>query len=159
MSRMIDLVRAPAQGALIGGSLAGAMSAAVLARRGRVETGSPWAAINAPSHLFWGGKSFRRNAASWRYTGVGALTHHVSSMFWALGYHWLQSLRKHPTPASAVLDAATVTAIAAVVDLKVVPERLTPGYERRLSRRGLAWTYVGFGIGLALAGWFAQRDR
>jgi len=47
--------------------------------------------------------------------------------------------------------------VAALVDLRLVPERLTPGFERRLSRRSLAWTYVGFGAGLALAGLLAQR--
>ena len=141
------------------GSLASALSAAVLARRGRTEIGSPWAALNAPSHWFWGKQSLRRNALSWRYTGVGALTHHASAIFWAIGYDWLQSLRREPTPTTAFVDAAAVTAIAALVDLKLIPERLTPGFERRLSRPGLAWTYVGFGLGLALGGWLLQRRR
>jgi hypothetical protein len=159
MTRNLDAAARAAKGALIGGSIASLVSAVVLMRRGRAETGSRWAAINAPSHWFWGDRSLRRNGPSWRYTAVGALTHHGSSMFWALGYHWLQSRRVRPTPANAIADAAALTAVAAVVDLRLVPERLTPGFERRLSRRSLAWTYIGFGAGLALAGLWAQRAR
>jgi hypothetical protein len=159
MTRSSNGAAQAAKGALIGGTIASLTSAAVMMRRGRSEIGSHWAAINAPSHWFWGERSFRRNAPSWRYTAVGALTHHASSVFWALGYHWLQARRRRPTPASAVVDAAALTAVAAVVDLQLVPGRLTPGFERRLSRRSLAWTYVGFGAGLALAGLLAQRRR
>ena len=54
------------------------------------------------------------------------------------------------TPAQVVADAVAVTAVAALVDLKVVPEWLTPGFERRLSRPSLAGVYVGFAAGLAL---------
>jgi hypothetical protein len=38
-----------------------------------------------------------------------------------------------------------------------VPERLTPGFERRLSNRSLVMVYAAFGAGLALAGLAALR--
>ncbi|HZF81750.1 MAG TPA: hypothetical protein VEZ89_18375 [Rubrivivax sp.] len=141
------------------GSLASLASAAVLAVSARLETGSPWAALNAPSHWFWGRPALRRNEATWTYTGVGMLTHHLSAVFWALGYEWLRSRRRDPTVANAIGDAAAVTALAATVDLKVVPERLTPGFEHRLSQRSLLLTYLSFGAGLALAGVLAHRNR
>ena len=141
------------------GTLASVLSAAALVYGGRADTGSPWAALNAPSHWFWGREALRRDGASWRHTAIGALTHHASSVFWAVGYEWLRARQKRPHAAGAIASAAAVTALAAVVDLKVVPERLTPGFERRLSRRNLAWTYVSFGAGLALAGLLAQRRR
>ncbi|HLL17245.1 MAG TPA: hypothetical protein VK439_00540 [Rubrivivax sp.] len=141
------------------GSLASLASAAVLAASARRETGSPWAALNAPSHWFWGRPALRRNEATWTYTGVGMLTHHLSAIFWAVGYEWLRSRRRNPTAANAIGDAAVVTALAATVDLKVVPERLTPGFEHRLSKPSLLMTYVGFGVGLALAGLLAERNR
>jgi hypothetical protein len=41
-----------------------------------------------------------------------------------------------------------------------VPERLTPGFEHRLSRGSVAATYVAFGLGLALTGlWMDGRRR
>jgi hypothetical protein len=141
------------------GTLASVLSAGALVCCARADAGSPWAALNAPSHWFWGRESLRRNGATWRHTAIGALTHHASSVFWALAYEWLRARQKRSGAGSAIASAAGVTAIAAVVDLKIVPERLTPGFERRLSKRSLAWTYISFGAGLALAGLLAQRRR
>jgi hypothetical protein len=42
-----------------------------------------------------------------------------------------------------------VATLACVVDCTVTPPRLTPGYEKRLSRRSLALVYLAFGAGLA----------
>jgi hypothetical protein len=46
-----------------------------------------------------------------------------------------------------------------VVDLGLVPERLSPGFERRLSRPSTGLVYLSFGVGLALGGLLALRDR
>ena len=56
-------------------------------------------------------------------------------------------------------DAVAVSAVAAVVDLACVPDRLTPGFERRLSERSLVMVYTAFAAGLALAGLAALRRR
>lgn len=151
-------LRAHAARLLTAGSLASAVSMAVMAGGSRRDTGSAIAALNAPSHWFWGDRALRRNDASWRFTLLGAVTHHASAIFWAVFYELLRARRRHPTPANAVVDAVAVTAVAAVVDLKLVPQRLTPGFERRLSRRNLAWVYVGFAAGLALGGVLASRQ-
>jgi hypothetical protein len=140
------------QRVLIEGTLGSLLSGLVLARRGRDDTGSALAAVNAPSHWFWGHEALRRNDASARHTLIGALVHHASSVFWAFFYDALQQRRRQVTPANAFADAAAITTLAAVVDLKLVPERLTPGFERRLSKESLLWVYVAFGVGLALGG-------
>ncbi|MDI1261530.1 hypothetical protein [Aquabacterium sp.] len=44
-----------------------------------------------------------------------------------------------------------MTAVAALADFKMVPERLTPGFEHHLSRKSLWLTYGVFAAGLALA--------
>jgi hypothetical protein len=148
------------QRVLTDGTLASVLSGLVLAWRGRGDTGSAVAAVNAPSHWLWGHEALRRNDTTARHTLLGALVHQASSVFWAFFYDALQRRRRRPTPASAFVDAAAVTTLAAVVDLKVVPERLTPGFERRLSDRSLWWVYVSFGVGLAIGGWLMQRgDR
>jgi hypothetical protein len=61
------------------------------------------------------------------------------------------------TPGNAVADACAISAVAAVVDLKLVPKRLTPGFEARLSNRSLALVYAGFATGLALGGMLALK--
>lgn len=136
---------------LAGGAAAGTLSAAVLAWRGRAETGSRVAPLNAVSHWLWGREAIRRDDTTLDHTGVGTAIHYLSALFWGVGYEALRAARREPTPENAVTDAAAVTAVAAFVDLKVVPERLTPGFERRLSGGSLALVYMAFGVGLALA--------
>jgi hypothetical protein len=132
------------------GSMASLLSAVVLVWRGRAETGSAAAAINAPSHWLWGRRALRSDGASLRDTLPGLAIHHASSLFWALFYEALQARRRRAASRSVVADAAAITAVAAWVDLKLVPERLTPGFERRLSARSLSCVYLGFAAGLAL---------
>jgi hypothetical protein len=150
--RPLPLLRA----LLVDGASAALLSTAALAWRGRAETGSRVAAINASSHVLHGRDALRRNAASWRYTGGGLLVHGAASCFWAALYRAVRSLRRQPGTLSAVSDAAAVSALAAVVDLNLVPERLTPGFERRLKPASVVLVYVAFAAGLALGG-IAQR--
>lgn len=133
------------------GAAAGTLSAAVLAWRGRAETGSRVAPLNAVSHWLWGREAIRRNDTTLDHTGLGTAIHYLSALFWGVGYEALRAARRDPTPVNAVTDAAAVTSLAALVDLKVVPERLTPGFERRLSNGSLALVYLAFGVGLAVA--------
>ena len=143
---------------LVDGACAGLLSTLALAWRGRAETGSRVAAINAPSHLLHGREALRRNAATWRYTGTGLLVHGASSYFWAVLYRALRTLRRRPGAVDAVTDAVAVSALAAVIDLRVVPERLTPGFERRLKPGSVALVYIAFAAGLALGGLARRRS-
>jgi hypothetical protein len=147
---MTPSLRRPAVDALWSGTLASLASGAVLAWRGRTDNASAAAPLNAPAHWIFGDESLRQDDASWRHTATGMATHHMSSVFWAALHQLLISRHRRATPARVAADAVAVTGIAAVVDLKVVPKRLTPGFERRLSRPSLAGVYVGFAIGLAL---------
>lgn len=137
---------------LLSGGFAGLLSTAALAWRGQRELRRPAAPLNAPSHWLWGRSALSANRLDLRHTFTGQLIHHGSSLLWAGLYGWLRHRRRHPSPWNAVADAAAVTALAAVVDLRATPERLTPGFERRLSTRGLGWVYCSFGLGLALGG-------
>jgi hypothetical protein len=144
---------------LTGGLLAGTLSTAALISRGHVEQGSAAAPVNAISHWIWPVRALRRDDVSLRHTATGIVVHFLSSLFWSSAFVLLRRLRARPTPGNAVLDAAAVTAAAAVVDLQVVPERLSPGFERRLSPGSVAWVYILFGIGLAVTGSIASRRR
>lgn len=140
-----------------GGALASALSTAALAWRGRREAGSAIATLNAPSHWLWGRKALDSDQPNLRYTALGVAVHCASAVMWAGLYTLLRQRRQAPTPVNAWVDAAAVTALAATVDLKLVPKRLTPGFEEHLSPRGLGWVYGTFGLGLAWAGMRALR--
>jgi hypothetical protein len=139
------------------GLAAAALSATILLWRGRAETRRAAAPINAISHWFWPEQAMRRDDPSLKHTGTGIVLHVASSLFWSTASGWLRARRHRPTALNAALDAATVTAVAAVVDLAVVPKRLTPGFERRLSKPSLGAVYAGFALGLALGGLLALR--
>jgi len=142
---------------LSSGLAATALSLAALAWRGRADAGSAAAPLNAVSHMLWGDESLRRDDATARHTAVGGVLHAASALFWARVYDWVRAQRAAPTATSAVADAAVLTLVAAVVDLKLVPRRLTPGFERRLTPGSLTAVYAAIGAGLAAGGWLASR--
>ncbi len=143
----------------VAGSLASLVSTVGVAVASRRQTGSAVAAINAISHWFWGRESFYRNSPTLTYTGLGYATHHGASVFWATAYaavaHDFPATR---TVAGAAAGALATSAVAAVVDYKVVPKRLTPGFEHRLSTDALVGIYALMAVGLA-AGALAMRGR
>lgn len=150
-----------------GGMAANLLSAAVLMLRGRQES-STLAPINAVSHWAFGSKALQQDDASLRHTATGAAIHAGSSLFWAALYDVVvvkPLLRRLPAnqplrvAAPLVVGAAAVATVAAATDLKLVPERLTPGFQHRLSNTSLVLTYTAFGIGLAIGGLLQLRGR
>ncbi len=135
---------------LAGGS-ASILSAVALAVPGRREAGSAAAPINAVSHWYWDREALHRQIVDVKHTVVGYVTHHAASLFWAalLSAFLRSQPAMHKVPRTGAACLAT-SAIASVVDFKLTPELLKPGFERRLSRHSLAVTYVLFGVGLAL---------
>ena len=148
------------EGALLG-SLASLFSTAALAIVGRREAGSYFAGTNAVSHWLWGDEAFLRNEPDWRHTALGYATHHGAAIFWAVLYSWLSGLRPEArTPVNAAAGAVATSALAYVVDFQFTPDRLTPGFEHRLSKRGLAVVYGGFAAGIFLGALMtAQRGK
>lgn len=55
--------------------------------------------------------------------------------------------------------AAVVAAGASLVDLRCTPQRLTPGFERRLTPSSLLLVYTAFGLGLVLCDSVAAYRR
>lgn len=144
------------------GAVASLLSAAVLALASRREAGSAFACLNATSHWIWGDGAAGHQGASLRYTGAGYLIHHAASCFWAVLYERSVGERVQELPAPARIAAGlTAAAVACVVDYRVAPHRLSPGFELRLSKPAITAGYVAFGLGLALAGTFrsAREER
>lgn len=140
---------------IAGGLAAAALSGLALAWRGRAETGSAAAPLNAPSQWLHGREALHEDGMTLRHTALGALVHGASSLLWAGLYELLRERRERrgssTGAAAALADAAAVTAVAAVVDFKLVPDRLSPGFQHRLSRPAVLLAYATFAAGLLLA--------
>lgn len=135
------------------GTIASVLSAVVLAEGSRRETGSPWACLNATSHWIWGDEAARHEAPSFSHTAAGYLIHHAASCFWGVVYERIVGEWTDRLPAAGKVAAGlTAAGFACLVDYRLVPRRLSPGFELRLSRRAIAAGYLAFGLGLALAG-------
>lgn len=136
--------------ALISGSSAGVASLIALAGGGHRDCGSAFAPVNAVSHWIWRDRALRQQAPSLRYTVPGYGIHHAMSIFWALLYEERMGRVPAARPLRAVGTGLAVSAAACFVDLKLTPERLTPGFERRLGTGSLSLVYLAFGLGLAV---------
>ena len=149
----------PLKRGLVGGSVASIISTAVLAALGKREAGSAFAPTNAISHWFYGDKAALQNKPSLRYTVTGYLIHHASSTFWAVLFEHLLEKTLNRNKTMTTVEVATVaSAVACFVDYKLTPERLHPGYEKRLSKPALALVYGAFGIGLAAGAMLSRRE-
>jgi hypothetical protein len=149
----------PLREGAIAGSVASVLSTIALAALGKRQAGSMQAPINAVSHWIWGDEALHEDRATLRHTLTGLLTQHAASIFWATLYALAWGHRPEAKRApQAVAGAIATTAIAYVVDYKVVPKRLTPGYEHRLDGRGMFVVYAALAAGLAL-GAIALRER
>ena len=146
--------------ACISGSWASLASTAALALAGNHDCRSVFAPINAVSHWLWKDRALRQDGATLRYSLAGYAIHHAASIFWACIFEALGSMsRRRRGKGELLLDAGTISTLAAVVDLRCTPERLTPGFERRLTPPTLTGVYVAFGIGLALCALTQRRSQ
>lgn len=142
----------------VAGTLASLLSTAVLAAAGRREAGSAVAPTNAVSHWLWGEESLRVQQPSLRHTLTGYLTHHLAAVFWAALYSWLYGhCAEAKTLPQAVAGGIATSGVACLVDYKMVPKRLTPGFEHRLSTGAMVATYGALAVGFALGALLLRR--
>lgn len=143
---------------LISGSVASIASAISLLLMGKSELNRFAAPLNGPSQWIWGRHAPYVNRLSFRYTFIGYIIHHAASIFWAIGYEALRLRLPPPETSYAVLVPAFLTGIAAyTVDFYLIPKRLTPGFENRLSKRSLFLVYGVFALGLAVPALLAHK--
>ena len=144
---------------IVTGTLAGVLSAAVLAATGKRETGSAVAPINAESHWLWGDESLREDRPTLKHTLAGIVTHQLSTVFWATVYALVRGDRKavHRVP-EAILGGVATSAAAAAIDYTLMPKRLTPGFEHRLSTGSMVGVFGAIAAGIAI-GTLLLRDR
>ena len=147
------------QRGLVGGAASSIVSTATLALLGRTEAGSAFAPTNAVSHWVWGDEAAEHDGFSLKYTITGYAIHHLSATFWAVLFEKLagEKLDRKDLRVTLATSAAT-SALSCFVDYKLTPERLTPGFEKRLSKKSLAGVYAAFAVGMALGAIALRRN-
>ncbi len=150
----------PLQRGLVSGSTASVLSTLALALLGKREAGSAYAPTNAISHWFYGDKAAQQDGLSLRHTLTGYLIHHVSATFWAVLFERIVGKTLDRKQALTTVEVATAAAaVACFADYQLTPDRLKPGYEKRLSRLALALVYGAFGLGLAAGAMLCRRNN
>lgn len=124
-----------------------AATTVVIAALGKLQCGRASAALNATSHIVWGEDAKRRDDTDVRHTLVGALLNAAAMVSWATVQHLF--FPRPRTRLGGFAVGALVAGLAYVTDYYLVPKRLTPGFEARLSRAGLATVYAALAASLA----------
>lgn len=144
---------------LVSGTTASVASTVALAALGKRDSGSAVAPVNAVSHWFFGDQAAREERPSKKFTLTGYAIHHASSIFWGVLFERVFRKVLDRRHAREVLPAAAAaTAVACFTDYKLTPERLNPGFEKRLTTPSVAAVYVAFGLGLAAAALLLRHD-
>ena len=142
-----------AHDSMLTGSIAGAATAAAAMICGKVELDNAVAPINAISHITWGDEALAQDSFSLKYTLTGLLLNDTSVGSWAMLYKlFFGEAAEEGTIALSLLGGALVSVVAYLIDYRVVPGRLTPGFEKRLSNRSLLVIYIALALGLGLGG-------
>lgn len=95
-------------------------------------------------------ETFHAHEPDLRRTLAGYLIHHATSVFWATLYS--RAFGQRPgakTVAQALPASAVASALACFVDHQLNPQRLQPGFEKRLTTTARVAAYGSFAIGLA----------
>jgi hypothetical protein len=137
--------------AVASGSFAGLATTAAVALCGVRENGSGIAPINATSHVLWGDEAATTDLVDVKHTLPGLLINGSAGIFWAFVHELLLARLPPRDRAAAVASGAAVAAVAYVVDYHLIPRRLSPGWELRLSRRSVALGFATLGVSLAIA--------
>jgi hypothetical protein len=126
-------------------ALAAATTAAIMVF-GKREKGSPWAAINAVTHLVDGnGRLFPRSFSP-RDSTIGIALNSAAMIAWGVLY---EGVLAATGARSNVATASLATAAIWTIDYHVLPPRFSPGIERVLGLGSLLGTYAVIGATLA----------
>jgi len=132
---------------IFSGSIASIASTGALAYCGYRELLLPFAPINAISHWIWPCHAMEEKKWSFKFTVTGFTIHTLSAIFWA---GLFETLNRSPASKKLAEKAALTAAVAALTDLKVVPRRISPGFENKISGTAVLGVYATFGLALYL---------
>jgi hypothetical protein len=149
---------APALGSTV---VTTATSTASLLWFGKHYARSPWEPFDAISHIAWGDRAFLRDELDVRHTLVGFLLNVGAVAMWSALHGIIVGRRSHMPRAIplALASGVVVAATAYVVDFKVVPKRVTPGFEKKLPARPLRKVYAILAVSFAAGSLLARAWR
>ncbi|HET7201747.1 MAG TPA: hypothetical protein VFI92_00115 [Steroidobacteraceae bacterium] len=140
------------------GAIAAGTVTAAVAVAGARDSGSAVAPLNATSHIAWGESAGAVESVDAKHTLLGMTLNAGACVFWATFYEkWFGRAAERGDVGAALLGGAAVATAAYVTDYHLVPKRLTPGWESRISRRSLAAAYVVLALSLPLRGLLQRR--
>ncbi|MDD5495161.1 MAG: hypothetical protein PHG36_10900 [Dehalococcoidia bacterium] len=139
--------------ALVSGTIAGITTTLAQFACAKAEQVSAVAPLNAVSHIVWGDQAAGQNKPSLKYTGTGLLLNQGATVFWASLYErWFGSDAEAGEVGKAMMGGVAVAGLAYLTDYHLIPKRLTPGFEKRLSGRSLAAVFTAMALSLPLRG-------
>ena len=146
------------QSAVSSGGITAVATAASVSLTGARDTCSAVAPINATSHIAWGESAAHFEGIDAKRTGLGMLLNAGACVFWATFYErYFGRAADRGDVGVALLGGGIVAAAAYVTDYHLVPKRMSPGWEHRLSGRSLAATYTVLALSLTLRGLLRKR--
>jgi hypothetical protein len=134
---------------LCAGACATAATTATLAACAAMEHDPVAAPINSVSHIAWGDEAASHDEVSMKYTATGFALNAVAVTSWAAVHELMFGSSVNGDPLKALASGAAVSAVAYLTDYHLVPARLTPGFEKRLSNRSLFAVYAALALSLA----------
>ena len=142
------------------GVVAAGTTAVCAALAGVRDSGSAVAPLNATSHIAWGESAARAESIDASHTLLGVMLHAGACVFWATFYEkYFGRVVERGEVGTAAVGGAVVAAAAYVTDYHIVPKRLTPGWEYRVSGRSLAAIYTVLALSLPLRALLRRHQR
>ncbi|SCZ62240.1 hypothetical protein [Thiohalomonas denitrificans] len=135
---------------VVPGLLAGVLFSVAAALFGRRDSGSAVAALNAPGHVIWGESALDERRFSYRHTLPGVVINLGAGLFWAAVMLTLFRGSTHRGLRGALLAGTSASLLAWIIDYHVLPRRLSPGIQERVSGGSLLAIHGLFGLGLAM---------
>ena len=135
-----------------------AATSAAVAACGSFDNDSAVAPINAVSHIAWGDEAAEHDEGSLKYSATGAVLNAAAVASWAAVYELGFGRRaRQGNVTAAIVGGVATAALAYVTDYYIVPKRLTPGFEKRLSSPSMFAVYATLAASLPLASLIAGR--
>jgi hypothetical protein len=139
--------------ALWSGAIAAGAIGVTTAIRGARESGSAIAPINASSHVIFGAEALHTEGPDLKHTPLGELINAGASVFWAVLYEKaFGAAADRGDLGRALAGGAAVAGLAYLTDYHLVPKRLTPGWEARMSQPSVLLAYAALALTLPLRG-------
>ncbi|QCF26828.1 hypothetical protein [Hydrocarboniclastica marina] len=148
---------------LFSGTAGAAAVCGAIAILGRTDSGSALAPINASSHIYWGPEAGEVEQPTLAQTVPGLAINIGASFWWAMVFE-LTFGRKlgqgdgQISFTKAIAGGLATAGLAYIVDYKLVPKRLTPGWEQRLSGGSVLAGLAALGLGIGAGAYLARQS-